>query len=153
MSFFTPVFRPAWPLKSIPVFRPGLWNYVNITLIRTPPTPPPLPPPQKKKISENPFRIRTFLFLSHSFEIETINTFIHSCSSLDNHTRFQHKTAQKSYPLGGAHTYSYVAYAREYPWGLSLAWENNRRLGNTTRTSGQKMPKCKWLSVVLLQKR
>ena len=81
-------------------------------------------PPPKKKISENPFRIRVFLFLSYSFGIETINTFIHSCSSLDNHTRFQHKTAQKSYPLGGggAHTYSYVAYTREYPWGFSLAW-------------------------------
>ena len=93
----------TWPLR----------NYVNITLIRTPPQPP--PPPQKKKISENPFRIRAFLFLSYSFGIETINTFIHSCGSLDNHTRFQEEKEQKSYPLGGAHTYSYVAYAREYP--------------------------------------
>ena len=84
------------------------------------------PPKKKKKISENLFRIRAFLFLSYSFGIETINTFIHSRSSLDNHTRFQDKTRQKSYPLGGAHTYSYVAYAREYPWGFSLAWENNK---------------------------
>ena len=103
----------------------ALRNYVNITLIRTPP-PPPKKKKQKqkqKKISENPFRIRTFLFLSYSFGIETINTFRHSCSSLDNHTRFQDEKEQKSYPLGGgAHTYSYVAYAREYPWGFSLAW-------------------------------
>ena len=104
----------TWPLR----------NYVNITLIRTP------PPPQKKnkkqkKISENPFRIRTFLFLSYSFGIETINTFTHSCGSLDNNTRFQDEKEQKSSPLGGgggAHTYSYVAYARGYPWGFSLAW-------------------------------
>ena len=100
----------TWPLR----------NYVNITQIKTP---PPLPP--RKKIPENSCRIRMFLFLSYSFGIETINTFIHSCGSLDNNTRFQDKTAQKSYPLGGgggSHTYSYVAYAREYPWGFSLAW-------------------------------
>ena len=43
--------------------------------------------------------------------METIDTFIHSCSSLENHTRFQTKmgkvytrfhtkTAQKPYPMG-----------------------------------------------------
>ena len=48
---------------------------------------------------------------SYSFGIETTNTFIHSCSFLENHTRFQTKmgkvyiffrteTAQKPYPLG-----------------------------------------------------
>ena len=131
----------TWPLR----------NYVNITQIRTPPPPP--TPRQKKQISENLFRIRAFLFLSYSFGIETINTFIHSCSSLDNHTRFQDKTAQKSYPLGRHIPITTVAYAREYPWGFSLASENNRRLGDTTRTSGQKLPKCKWITVVLLQKR
>ena len=31
-----------------------------------------------KKKTSNPFRIRIFLFLSHSFGIETINTFIRS---------------------------------------------------------------------------
>ena len=45
---------------------------------------------QTKKYS-NPFRIRIFLFLSYSFGIETINTFIQSRSSLENHTRFQSK--------------------------------------------------------------
>ena len=32
--------------------------------------------------------IRIFLFISYSFGIETVNTFIHSCSSFENHTRF-----------------------------------------------------------------
>ena len=54
-----------------------------------------------------------FLFLSYSFEMETINFSynIHSRSSLKNHTRFQtkmgevytrfqSKTAQKPYPMG-----------------------------------------------------
>ena len=50
--------------------------------------------------------IRIFLYLSYSFGIETINTFIHSRSSLENHTRFQTKTAQKPYPLGGKYLYN-----------------------------------------------
>ena len=45
----------------------------------------------KQKNSSNTFRIRIFLFLSYSFGIETINTSIHSRSSLENHTRFQTK--------------------------------------------------------------
>ena len=36
---------------------------------------------RKQKNYSNPFRIRIFLFLSYSFGIETINTFILSCSS------------------------------------------------------------------------
>ena len=79
---------------------------------------------RKQTNSSNPFRIRIFLFLSYSFRIETINTFIHSCSSLENHTpfqtkmgkvytHFQTKTVKKSYPMGGAH--NYIAYIREYP--------------------------------------
>ena len=45
--------------------------------------------------------------------IETINTFIQSCSSLENHTRFQPKTvfrpkrAQKLYPCGCTHLYGF----------------------------------------------
>ena len=65
----------------------------------------------KQNNSSNPFLIRIFLFLSFSFAIETRNTFIHSCSSLENHTRFQTKMgkgytrfqtkiAQKPYPMG-----------------------------------------------------
>ena len=68
---------------------------------------------RKQKNYLNPFRIRIFLFRSYSFGIETITTtFISSCSSLENHTRFrtkmgkvyirfQTKKAQKPYPLMG----------------------------------------------------
>jgi len=42
---------------------------------------------RKQKNSPNPFRIRIFLFLSYSIGIETINTFIHSRVSLENHAR------------------------------------------------------------------
>ena len=80
---------------------------------------------QQKKISQNPFPNRTFLFLAHSFGIETSDTlYVHTLgSSLENHTRFQTKmgkvytrvqtkTAQNPYPLG-AHTYK--AYIRGTP--------------------------------------
>ena len=46
---------------------------------------------KQKKNYSNPFRNRTFLFLSYLFGIETITTFIHSRSSLEKHTRFQTK--------------------------------------------------------------
>ena len=67
---------------------------------------------RKQTNSSHPFRIRIFLFLSDSFGIETINTFIHSHSSLKTipdsrpkwagkvHTRFQTQMAQKPYPMG-----------------------------------------------------
>ena len=78
----------------------------------------------KQKNYSNSFGIRIFLFLSYSFGVETINTFIRSRSSLENHTRFQTKmgevytrfqakTAHKPYPDGAVHTY--IAYIREYP--------------------------------------
>ena len=64
-------------------------------------------------------------FLSYSFGIETINTFVHSRSSLVNHTlfqtkmnkvcnRFQTKTAQKPYPLG-RHILIWHISIGEYP--------------------------------------
>ena len=55
---------------------------------------------QKQKNSPNAFRIRTFLFRSYSFGIETINTSIHvrSRSSLENHTRFQTKMGKMGSP-------------------------------------------------------
>ena len=88
------------PLKSIPVFRPGLWAEIMLSLLRL-----------ERKQTSNPFQICIFLFLYYSFGIETINMFIHSRSSLENHTRFQTKmgkvytrfqtkTAQKPYPMG-----------------------------------------------------
>ena len=61
-------------------------------------------PVGKQKNSANPLKIRTFLFLSYSFGIETINTFIHSRSrSLENHTRFQTNMPQNPYADGAAH--------------------------------------------------
>ena len=62
------------------------------------------------------------LFLSYSFGIETINTFIHSRSSLENQTRFQTKMGKvctpfqtkkdkKAYPMGR----HIVAFVGEYP--------------------------------------
>ena len=77
----------------------------------------------KQKNSSNPFRIRIFLFLSYSFRIAMIRTFVRFRSSLKSHTRFQTKmgkvytrfqtkTAQKPYPMGSTYLYSYI---REYP--------------------------------------
>ena len=74
---------------------------------------------RKQKNSSNPFRIRIFFFLSYSFGIETIKTFIQSRSSLKNRTRFQTKMGKvytrfsdqnrtKTLPDGAAHTY--IAY-------------------------------------------
>ena len=77
---------------------------------------------RKQTNSSNLFRIRIFLFLSFSFGIDTINTFIHSRSSPEKHTRFQTKmdkvyprfqtkTAQKPYPMGSyIPTYLYSLY-------------------------------------------
>ena len=83
---------------------------------------------RKQKNYSNPFRIRIFLRLSFTFGIETINTLIHSRSSLENHTRSQAKMGKictrfqikrrKTLPEeggGGAHTYKYIAYIREFP--------------------------------------
>ena len=53
------------------------------------------------------------LFLYYSFGVEKTNTFIRSLCSLENHTRFQTKTAQKPYPLG-RYIYQY-SFIGEYP--------------------------------------
>ena len=90
------------PLKSIPVFRPGLQSEIMLSFLRL---------EHKHKDSSNSFRFSIFFFLSYSFGIETIKTFIHSRSSPENHTRFQTKmgkvytrfqtkTAQNPYPMG-----------------------------------------------------
>ena len=87
---------------STPIFRPCYWAEIMLSLLRL---------ERKQENSSNPFRIRIFSFLFYSFGIETINTFIHSRSSLKNYTRFQTKmgkvqtrfqtkTAQKPYPMG-----------------------------------------------------
>ena len=104
------------PPKSIPVFRPVLWapdlafrqklrhHYLDSVC--------------KQKNSSNAFQIRIFLLLSYSFGIETISTFIHSHSTLENHTWFQTKMVKvytcfqtKTRPGGAAHTY--IACIRE----------------------------------------
>ena len=56
-----------------------------------------------------------FLFLSYSFGVEKTNTFIRSCGSLENHTRFQTVMVKiytrfqtkkaNTIPFGAAHTY------------------------------------------------
>ena len=91
----------TWPPKSVPVFRPSLLEIMSslLKLER-----------QVKDFLEST-SIRMSLFLSYSFGIETKNTFIHSRSSLENHTRFLTKfskmynrflteKALKPYPLG-----------------------------------------------------
>ena len=73
----------------------------------------------KQKNSSNPFRIRIFLFLSHSFGIETKNTFIRYRSSLENHIRLAKSIPvfspkrPKIIPFGAGRTHT--AYIREYP--------------------------------------
>ena len=57
-------------IKSIPIFRPGLYPEIMLSLIRLECKP--------KKNSSNPTGIRILFFLSYSFGIETISTFIHS---------------------------------------------------------------------------
>ena len=110
---------------STPAFRPGLWAEIILSLLRW---------EGKQKNSLNPFRI--FLSFLYSFGIETITTFIHSLSSLENHTRFQTKmekvytrlqtkTAQKPHPRGAAHTC--IAYIREFSPGEAGTKRPSRR--------------------------
>ena len=97
-----PYFRPksvifhtrflTWPLGR---------NYVIISKLE-----------RKQKILQIHYELAYFsFFLSYSFAIETIKTFIHFRSSVKTHTRFQTKmgkaytrfqtkTAQKPYPIG-----------------------------------------------------
>ena len=81
----------------------------------------------KQKILQIHFEFASFSFYFHSFGIETINTFIHSRKSLENHTRvqtkmgkvytsytrFQTNSAQIPCPTG--RHIQYLAYIREYP--------------------------------------
>ena len=119
-EFLVGVCRPAHhtfiqtrPLKSIPVFRPGLQAEIMLSLLRL---------ERKQKNSSKPFRIRVFFFLSYSFGIETIKTFIQSRSSLKNHTRFQTKRGKvytffqtKTTQLCPIGRHSYITYIWEYP--------------------------------------
>ena len=101
---------------------------------------------RKQKYFSNPFRIRIFLFLSYSFGIETIDTFIRSCSSLKNHTpfqtkmgkvytRFQTQNGAKTLPEGVAHTY--MAYIREYPRVSFIGRFRKMRFHSLLKVSGK----------------
>ena len=89
---------------------------------------------QQKDFLKSILRSVTLLFLFYSFGIETTNTFMNSCSSPENQTRFQTKMSKfytrsdqygtKTIPLGAAH--SYMAHMREYsphPSGLKATWK------------------------------
>ena len=108
---------------------------------------------RKQKNYSNPFRIRIFLFLSYSFGIETINTFIHSVVPSKTISDSRPKWAKcipvsdqngaKTLPDGAAHTY--MAYIREYPPPgiLPVVWGpfNSSRVGISSITQ---IKKCKF---------
>ena len=81
---------------------------------------------RKQNNSSNPFLIRIFFFFSYSFGIQTIKTFVHSRSSLKNHTRFQTKmgkvytciqTKRRKNPTLCGGTYLYSLYKGISPPG------------------------------------
>ena len=81
---------------------------------------------RRQKNSSNPLRICIYLFLSYSFGIETINTFIHSRSSIGKPYPIPDQNRPNVYPFSdqnGAETipdgaaYTYIAYLSEYPPG------------------------------------
>ena len=84
-------------------------------------------------VSEDVSKSHTvFLLLSHSFGIEKISTFVHSRSSLENHTWFQTKMnkvytsfqiKRRKNPTLWCGTYIYMAYIREYRPGVE-AWKS-----------------------------
>ena len=127
----------TWSLKSIPVFRPGLWGIMS-SLLRLERRQKTFKLPvefayfsvlsylqkREQKSSSNPFRILIFFFLLYSFGIET---FIQFRSSLKIHTRFQTKmgkvynrfqtkTAQNPTRWGGK--YLYRLYKGVFPPGF-----------------------------------
>ena len=73
---------------------------------------------RKQNNSSNQIRIPKFLFLSYSFGIETINTFIHfrKCPRRKPYP-FSDQNSTKTLPDGVAHT-CILAYIGEYPPGL-----------------------------------
>ena len=111
----------TWPLKFIPILRPDLRKIMSSLLSLE---------QQQKRFLKIHFEFAYFsFFLSLSVKIETINTFVHSRSSLENHTRFQTKmskvytrfqtkTAQNPYPLG-RHIPIWFIYGSNPPGTLS----------------------------------
>ena len=92
----TQLYRPWKLLKNLTQFQTNKLNAIFPTLFQS--------RPQKSipVIAKKFFKwIRIFLFLTYSFGIETIKTFIQSRSSLKNHTQFQTKMGKvyKSFSL------------------------------------------------------
>ena len=97
------------PLKSIPVFRPGLQaEIMSSILIRL---------ERKQKNSLNAYRICIFLSRFYSFEIETITTYVHTLPQFPRKPYpipdQNGQNGVKTPPDGAAHTH--IAYIREYP--------------------------------------
>ena len=71
----------------------------------------------KKLFLKIHFELVYFSFFLTHFGIEVINTFIHSCSFPENHTRFQTKTAQNhtlwGVPLPRIFFHSQLSYTQE----------------------------------------
>ena len=123
MSFSTPVLRPDL-LNPYPFSDLAFKAEIKLLLLRL----------EREQInSSNSFQICIFLFLSYLLGIETINTFIHFRSSLENHTRFQtqmgkvymvFRPKQRENPTrwGGPHLYS--LYEEVPPWALISTRQN-----------------------------
>ena len=85
------IFHTPFPLKTIPVFRSGLYEIITSLLW--------LECRQKRFFKS--IRIRILLFLSYSCWIKTANTFIHyrSRSSIESHSRFPEENGAKTIPF------------------------------------------------------
>ena len=82
--------RATWLSKSLPYFRPQKCHFPHLLSDQTSET--------HTRFQTWPFKCISNSHISLSFiliGIETINTFIHSRSSLENHTRFQTEKAPK----------------------------------------------------------
>ena len=113
---------------------------------------------RKQKISSNAFPIRIFLLRFYSFGIETINTFIHSRSSLEIHTRFRTKMG-KVYSicrlLPSRHWWNLGKKKLDRELGLrakckSLSKPNERRQNNSFENVSQRFA---WSFVSFLQRK
>ena len=71
---------------------------------------------ERKQNKSNPVRI---LFLSYLFGIETLNTFIYSRSSLENHTRFQTKVG-KVYTI---HPFYFIKVVDRFSSKFDAIWQ------------------------------
>ena len=141
MSFFTSVFRHG--LLEI------MWSLLSLEQ-------------QQKRFLKIHFEFAYFSFFLTHFGIETINKFVHSHSSLENHTRFQTKMSKvytpfktktvhgewKHYPLG-RHLHLYGLY-----WGVPPPPPDQMKLNNspsTTQKKPQHQEKLKIFEILFIQ--